>query len=477
MPANRRVPSSKAGFTLIEMAIVVLIVSIMMTLGVATLSAQLESTAVASTKKRQEAIRDALVAYLAKNRRLPCPDNPAANAPNVAFDGIEDRAAASVAGPPPTPNTTTACSSAFGVVPYATLGISRELAQDGWSNLFSYQVSTAPYNWTLNASFSAGSQGGITVNTRNAAGTLTAFTGNAVVVLASHGKTALGAYTVGGTRNTLPVGVDEVENSNGNVTYVTRDFSNSETATGGTFDDILLVLQPSDLIGPALQTKALRSYEEQAAIAARDIEEIKNALIGYAINNSRLPNADSDGSGKPGCPNGASANDGVADNNCEIGNVPWVTLSVPANDPWAVTAPPAAVAIPNRYKYRVTKNLTNTPNKNAFRAQDGDITVRNESGVLLANDAPFVVYSLGRNNTAFFNNSGGVGAACTTVATVTPVTPVAPACLGTNEVANLAATGSFVKAPLTVPPFTDPRLGYDDILDYVGKGTIDAKLP
>jgi prepilin-type N-terminal cleavage/methylation domain-containing protein len=466
----------RSGFTLVEMAIVVLLAGILMTFGVGMLSAQLDNAAITVTKKRQEAIRDALAAYLAANKRLPCPDYPSATAPNIAFDGIEDRVNAT-AGTPPRPDTTTACAASFGTLPYLTLGLSRDSVQDGWNNLFSYHVSTTPYNWTLNASFNAGSQGGITVNGRDGAGTLSAITGNAVAMLVSHGKNGLGAYTLKGSRNVLPITTDELENTNGDAMYIKRDYTDNAAASGGAFDDVVLVVSSNDLIDQALQNKSVKSFAEEVNIAVSDIGNIKNALIGYAMKNNKLPYADSDGSGKPGCSTITGVNDGIADAGCTSGNVPWVTLGVAANDPWAISAPPASIAVPNHYRYRVTPALTTTADKAGFVAAVGTLVVNNEAGTAIVNDAPFVVYSLGRNNVAYFNNTSGVGAPCASVAGATPLTPTAPACLGTNEVSNLAATGSFVKAPLSVPPFTNPQTGYDDIVDYVPKGAIDAKLP
>lgn len=464
------------GFTLIEMAVVVLLVGMLLSFGVAMLSAHLDNSARSVTIKRQEAIRDALVAYLLQNKRLPCPDDPAASAPNVAFDGIEDRTAAT-AGPPPTPNVGTACARAFGTVPYQTLGLARDAVQDGWNNLFSYHLSTTPYNLAVTGSFNAGSRGAVTVSTRNTAGALTAVTSTAAVIVVSHGKNGLGAYTIRGSRNTLPATADELENANADSVYVRRDFSENTAAGGGPFDDVLMVLAVEDLLGKPLQFRALRSFDEEVAVALGDLSEIKSALTGYAMRNFRLPYADSDNSGQPGCPGGAAANDGVADVGCHTGNVPWVTLSTPANDPWARTAPPAAVAVDNRYRYRVTPALTVTADKAAFLAASGTLAVNNESGAALVTDAPFVVYSLGRNNVGFFNNAAGVGAACTSAAPALPAVPVAPACLGANEVNNRAGATPFVKAPLSVPPFANPQTGYDDLMEYVSKGVIDAKLP
>lgn len=60
------------GFTLIELSVVVVIVAMFLTLGLAALSSQLTSASYAETKKRQTLIKDALTAYLGANKRFPC---------------------------------------------------------------------------------------------------------------------------------------------------------------------------------------------------------------------------------------------------------------------------------------------------------------------------------------------------------------------------------------------------------------------
>lgn len=66
------------GFTLAEMAIVVLLISIAMTMGLKTVTANLDNAAYSETKSKQERIKIALIGYLRTNGRLPCPDNSGA---------------------------------------------------------------------------------------------------------------------------------------------------------------------------------------------------------------------------------------------------------------------------------------------------------------------------------------------------------------------------------------------------------------
>lgn len=458
------------GFTLVEMALVVLLVGILLTFGVGLVQSQMENSAINVTKKRQEAIRDALIGYLGQFHRLPCPESALAPppGPNVSLDGIEDRAGGT-AGTPPVPNPATQCVTTFGTLPFVTLGLSREMALDGWNNFFTYQVSNTPYDWTRSASFNTGNQGGILVNDRpNIA--LVPYPTPAVVVLVSHGKNGAGAFTIRGQRNLLPVAtdVDQLENTDNNSVFVRREMTNSETAPGGTFDDIVAVYLPADLVAPTVQNKSTLSFDEQVSQASKDIENIQFALIGFVIRNNRLPFADGN-------------NDGLEDVGTFSGNIPWQTLGVAANDPWAISSPPAAVAVANRYRYRVTPALTATTDRATFIATAGNIIVNDGAGAPLVLNAPFVVYSRGRNNVAFFNNGAGNGAPCTAAAPATPLAPVAPNCLGANEINNFNGNAPFVRATMNLPPFFTvnfpPTAGYDDILEFVAKGAIDARLP
>ena len=62
------------GFTLIEIAVVVALIGIMLTAGLKLAGALLENAAYSATQKKQAAIKDALIAYVAAYKRLPCPD-------------------------------------------------------------------------------------------------------------------------------------------------------------------------------------------------------------------------------------------------------------------------------------------------------------------------------------------------------------------------------------------------------------------
>lgn len=249
---NRYAMHGVAGFTLVEMAIVVTLIGILMAMGIALANNVMQNTQRSVTRDKQAYIRDALIAYFTANHRLPCPDN-GSNVGNTGRDGVEDR---TVGGA--NPLVTSACTTSFGTVPYRTLGIARDQALDAWGNFFSYRLDTAR-NWHLTATFpvlpAACNPPGIIAAPVVGLGVYSApavaQTTVAAVVLVSHGPNALGAWNQGPTnasRNTLPAGADELGNTQ--VAPVApagyRSYVYSDTAVNP-FDDLVLQFGLADL--------------------------------------------------------------------------------------------------------------------------------------------------------------------------------------------------------------------------------------
>lgn len=207
---KKRTLGGDQGFTLVELSVVIVIIALVMTLGLGALNALLGSAASTETKARQARFKEALIAYLGSNKRLPCPDVPNnTNGPGDAsgVSGIEDRNAG-------------VCVNSNGVIPYASLGLSREMAEDGWGNYMSYQVffeggaGACPgtkVDWTDSNCFGEGKAGGIWVyrgmlaNPEGLAFYNTASVppadSRAVAVIVSHGPNGLGAWTRQGRQN------------------------------------------------------------------------------------------------------------------------------------------------------------------------------------------------------------------------------------------------------------------------------------
>jgi prepilin-type N-terminal cleavage/methylation domain-containing protein len=346
------VKSANHGFSLVELSVVVLIIGIILTMGIGAWTANLENQAHSTTAQRQAAVKEALIGYLRRNSRLPCPDNDF-----TAPDGIENRA---------TPgNPATACSAAFGLLPYVTLGLSRDAVRDGWGGFFSYHVSNNPNSldtwnnwsdnrdWTTSANFRSGNAGTITVNDRSGA-TTTAIATNAVAVVVSHGRNGLGAYAVAGTRNTLPAaGTDERENTDGtaNTVYFRREATTSDAATGGPFDDQLMFLTASDLLDPLFRDGSLKSPQ---AMVHEQLQKMKQLIIGYTMgyNSANGSTTCNGGGATPKCKvvPAADTSDGYIDgaNNNFNFHVPYLSLGMTfadALDPWGM-------------RFRITVNST-----------------------------------------------------------------------------------------------------------------------
>lgn len=280
----------QSGFTLAEIAVVVFLIGIMASVGLAALNAQMARASISTTQQKQAIIKDALIAYLRTNLRLPCPatDTTLSASPTP---GIESRVTA---------NTPANCTGFFGILPYATIGLPKTAALDGWDNFFSYAVSP---QWTLtytsaapvaggtstnvaNDALNLGDVGTMTVNDRSPAtsATPTTITSAAVVFIVSHGKDGLGAFTTKATQNVLPNGTnqqDQLANAPVKTTWAVpaafyqREYTDIDVPIYGAFDDVTQYLTASDLLTPLIKDGALKSAEAQWA---DQVIQINNAL-------------------------------------------------------------------------------------------------------------------------------------------------------------------------------------------------------
>lgn len=212
-----------AGFSLVEMAIVLAIVALLLAGLLPTISSQIEQQRRTETRKQLEEIRAALVGFAASQPlpRLPCPADPTKPTGTVGA-GIE------VCTLTPTGGVIT------GVLPWVTLG-TNEI--DAWGRRFTYTVPVSAVG-----SFT----GGFTLTTTSTINVLTSAGGSAIAtgapaVIVSHGVNGYGAYLPQGVAP-LPASadLDELDNSNGGPTFVSHD----QTPT---FDDLVVWLSPNTL--------------------------------------------------------------------------------------------------------------------------------------------------------------------------------------------------------------------------------------
>lgn len=224
------------GFTLTEMAVVLVIVALLIAGMMLPLSAQQDIRARQETEKTLNDIREALIGFAIANGRLPRPATSAA-------DGAENTANCA---------NDAACS---GFIPWATLGVTR---LDGWNKLIRYSVTPAFAD--NNAPITMTTRPNRTVQTRDNAGVLQYLIGVddpppdgnpdcitptrcAPAVVFSHGRFNHGTSAAG---NALPDGsatnTDEDANDAGPMNYFSRLASEDTAAGGGEFDDLVIWL-------------------------------------------------------------------------------------------------------------------------------------------------------------------------------------------------------------------------------------------
>jgi prepilin-type N-terminal cleavage/methylation domain-containing protein len=118
------------GFTIIEITIVLVVISVLLVAILAPLNAQVDAVRRNTTKARLDAVDRALVLFAQRNMRLPCPADGTLDSTS-ANNGVENRNAA-----------TGACNDnqRTGVVPFQSLGIGETEATDGRDLRFTFRI-------------------------------------------------------------------------------------------------------------------------------------------------------------------------------------------------------------------------------------------------------------------------------------------------------------------------------------------------
>lgn len=124
------------GFTLIEIAVVLVIVGLLLGSFIGSFSQRIETTQRQNAKKQLEDIKLALLGFASARGRLPCPTTTTGNGFEVPFNG------STIAIP---------CALQHGFIPGKTLGIDGAYNRDNllidvWGNPIRYSVTTANTN-------------------------------------------------------------------------------------------------------------------------------------------------------------------------------------------------------------------------------------------------------------------------------------------------------------------------------------------
>ncbi|MDP2828518.1 MAG: prepilin-type N-terminal cleavage/methylation domain-containing protein [Sulfuricellaceae bacterium] len=219
-----------SGFTLIELALVLVVVALLMGGLLVPLSMQIEQQKTRETLKAMEEIKEALIGYSVANDRLPCPAT-------VASNGAEAPVGGGV------------CTQTEGFVPVQTLGLSlpvdtQGLLLDSWGNRIRYRVTDSNTN-------------AFTTTNGMKTATMSTLSPDLHVCASNVGITGVTCGTALSLVNTAPVlilsqgknwasvpSIDEAANINGDIVFVSHTLSD---AVGNEFDDLVTWLSPNIL--------------------------------------------------------------------------------------------------------------------------------------------------------------------------------------------------------------------------------------
>lgn len=151
------------------------------------------------------------------------------------------------------------------------------------------------------------------------------------------------------------------------------------------------------LLGGLLPTLSAQREAQRIKETRKLLDEIQQALMGYAIINGRLPcPADGTIPTVPGVANGAGQQIAACPVGANGGVLPWITLGVSETDAWG-----------RRFSYRVTPDfaLTATPFQLTTPANLNVGLSTADNGV--ASGAPAVVVSHGPNGLGAYTSVGG----------------------------------------------------------------------
>lgn len=222
------------GFTLIELAIVLVIMTILIGGLAVPLSAQIQARRIAETKQTLNEAREAIFGYAMAHPASNGTGAPYLPCPNINGDGLEG------------PRDAGRCLNTEGFFPWAALGTA---AQDAWGNRLRYAVTEEFANSVTGFQNTDLGDRQICTTSANAGqgdcGALGNVAANVPIVILSHGPNGWGARNLNG--NTLAAPSSNTERENTNSDHVDQEFV-SRTPSDD-FDDLVTWISADQLRG------------------------------------------------------------------------------------------------------------------------------------------------------------------------------------------------------------------------------------
>lgn len=230
-PCGRSVPAG--GFTIVEMAILVMVGGMILSLLGSYLLSFMEKNRIDVTEIRLNQVEKSILKYLDENGHYPCPASRGIGPSTIPNAGNPDfgRSVALSCNSGGLLGTVRSAGVRIGAVPTRTLNLSDEYMMDGWGNKFTYAVTenlATPQQYASNL-------GGITI--LNTVPLIT----QAHYILLSHGHTGKGAFMFGESANAVigcNDGVANLDDENCNDDAVFRtSMIDLDTNPANFFDD------------------------------------------------------------------------------------------------------------------------------------------------------------------------------------------------------------------------------------------------
>jgi prepilin-type N-terminal cleavage/methylation domain-containing protein len=297
--------SGKKGYTLVELSIAILIISLLMAGVFSMLTGSINNSKATLTSQRISQIYKSMGTYLMVNKRLPCPASILTSKIEDVTYGQEIGAGTGCVGGGVYQSAASA-NLLFGGVPVVALNLSSEYAEDGYGNKLNYFIDRRFTKNFINPGSDTGDSFGtsdsisniIEIDEKQANGAFSILSNNVIFTLLSTGANGLGGFDAeSGTRNPLSTESEEAKNQpitlNNAVSPPTAHFDNQfimNSFGSDSFDDILIYKTRIDFVNDFSASNLI--YCSGSAITDADFPQ-KNLYYGqylYASSACVAPN-------------------------------------------------------------------------------------------------------------------------------------------------------------------------------------------
>ena len=244
----------RAGFTLLELSIVLALIAVIIGGGLVILNASTQAAQLNGTVAKMDAIDKAIFNFALANNRIPCPSD-LLQVPGATYYGVEAAIPGTCTGGPPAATYVATSGAVEGGVPTRALRLPDDYMYDGWGRRFNYAADpTMTSHGALPVAPATGCKGvsstAITVKHTGSDTTSTSRTTAGIYAILSHGANGHGAFTSGtttpvsnGSTNTdelLNCHCDSTGASTGfTATYVEKNPTLDAASATDAFDDIV----------------------------------------------------------------------------------------------------------------------------------------------------------------------------------------------------------------------------------------------